>query len=428
MVSERLSRLLTAYVDDELSPRQRRSVERIIQRSSEAGNFLQNLQADSAEIRDLPPVAAPRDLSDEILKKLTRPVVAPSLAPPAPQRALPAWFRHALAASVLLGASLGTFIYFVTRMAPGPVAERTEEEPFLPPLRDTGTEALVAEVVPVGNDAKALVGPVLPPKTAAPSFANRAKPTPPSTIVTAPADAKGPLLGAPLSPSGDFSRPDVKLALLLPVQEIKKREKELLMELGRGDAHRIDLDCPSTAAALDRLHSSLESEGIRLVDNDAKARLKLPFKADVAVFLESVTPKEMVSVLCRLCPGGSKNVAPISKGSLSVNDLTLDDCRKLDSLLGIDTARLRGTPRPLGVDIRKPLSTMTQEQIVQALKQPARLQPSKSNAKPAGRTAMAVTCDFSRKRPLAPDEIPQFENNHDRSSGSLQILLVLHPR
>ena len=54
MLLDRYRQLLTAYVDGELSSRQRRHVVRLLHRSAEARRLLRQLEADAKSLRDLP--------------------------------------------------------------------------------------------------------------------------------------------------------------------------------------------------------------------------------------------------------------------------------------------------------------------------------------------------------------------------------------
>ena len=71
MLSDRHCQLLTAYVDGELTARQRRAVDGLVQRSAEARAFLEDLQSDSAELRSLPPRKAPATLAEKVLGTLS---------------------------------------------------------------------------------------------------------------------------------------------------------------------------------------------------------------------------------------------------------------------------------------------------------------------------------------------------------------------
>ena len=71
MIPDRLSELLTAYIDDELSARQRQSVQRLLHKSDEARVLLQKLQDDAALLRNLPRQRLEEDLSHSVLRTIS---------------------------------------------------------------------------------------------------------------------------------------------------------------------------------------------------------------------------------------------------------------------------------------------------------------------------------------------------------------------
>src|SRR5262245_14754185 len=123
MLPDQDRQLLTAYVDGELSSRQRRHVERLLRRSGEARELYRKLRHDAHALRGLPRPHLPADLSDPVLKAIrTR-----RLTPRRPRRPPPVfsvWAAAAAAAAVLLAVGLGSYLYFADPRAPElPVAE-----------------------------------------------------------------------------------------------------------------------------------------------------------------------------------------------------------------------------------------------------------------------------------------------------------------
>ncbi len=129
MLSEHCRELLTAYVDGEINARERRSLQKLLRRSPEARKLLAEMQADSDEIRALPPARLDQDLSDSVLTliaqrqiQIPRPAAAPPpAAPVAAAVALPShsfgWL-YLMAAMALLLAVLGAsslLFYLVLR-------------------------------------------------------------------------------------------------------------------------------------------------------------------------------------------------------------------------------------------------------------------------------------------------------------------------
>src|SRR5262245_8607567 len=118
MLPERYRQLLTAFVDGELNPRQRRALNKLLRRSAEARALLEKLQADSQELRALAPAPLPQDLSDSVLTLIAqrripppKPRVAlpPALPPHPPAGALWPYFA---AAALLLAVGGGAYVFF----------------------------------------------------------------------------------------------------------------------------------------------------------------------------------------------------------------------------------------------------------------------------------------------------------------------------
>src|SRR5258705_531710 len=88
MLPERDRQLLTAYVDGELTARQRRHVDRLLRRSGEARRLLQKLQAAPHALTALgdPPVAAPPPLAVDLAPAVLQTIADRGLEPGRPQR------------------------------------------------------------------------------------------------------------------------------------------------------------------------------------------------------------------------------------------------------------------------------------------------------------------------------------------------------
>lgn len=115
MLSEEVSRLLAAYVDGELSPRQREQADRLLSQSAEARELLDLLQRDSGELQALPRRKLPRDFSRQLLKTIAAKKVKPA-SRRAP-RPFPLWLGGGIAAAVLFAVALATFLIFSPRIS-----------------------------------------------------------------------------------------------------------------------------------------------------------------------------------------------------------------------------------------------------------------------------------------------------------------------
>src|SRR5262249_52732453 len=102
MLPERITQLLSAYVDGELSARERRNVTRILRKSNEARQLLHKLKQDSMILRKLPRKKTQLDLTESAmgtisLRGIKLPEI-PTAPPPAhfaglPKPRRPAWMK-----------------------------------------------------------------------------------------------------------------------------------------------------------------------------------------------------------------------------------------------------------------------------------------------------------------------------------------------
>src|SRR5579864_7362636 len=100
---DRYYQLLTAYVDGELTNRQRKAAMRLLKKSPDARKLLLQLQEDAKALRDLPRPELERDLSADVVSKIRERRLQPARRRQAAAPAtLPAWSGLAIAASVLV--------------------------------------------------------------------------------------------------------------------------------------------------------------------------------------------------------------------------------------------------------------------------------------------------------------------------------------
>ncbi len=112
MLSDQICQLLSAFVDGELSNRQRKAVERLLRRSPEARTLLRKLRHNADRLRALPrPHAAP-DLSDRVVRAIRQRGLRPGVRRAAASVRPTFWFGYAAAAMVLLAVGLGSFLFF----------------------------------------------------------------------------------------------------------------------------------------------------------------------------------------------------------------------------------------------------------------------------------------------------------------------------
>src|SRR5689334_2153121 len=112
MLSDRLSQLLTAYIDGELSARQRKAVQRLLHRSAEARALVRQMEEDARLLRGLPRRKLGPDFAQRVLGTIAdRPVQLSRRARLSRVPAYPAWGVLAAAAAVLFVVGISTYLY-----------------------------------------------------------------------------------------------------------------------------------------------------------------------------------------------------------------------------------------------------------------------------------------------------------------------------
>jgi hypothetical protein len=362
MLSDRDCQLLTAYVDGELSTRQRKTALRLLQKSSEARNYLRLLQADADAVRRLPRHHLGRDFP----LRVTRLIAERGLQPAAPvvrrsRPGAPAWVGWAAAAAVLVSVSALSYYTFpllqkgsrkdasvAAKTPPEPSEPRQKRSDKSPPKdRRKDNSSLVKkerEVAPPFNpmvfltegkaaDGPAEVGPKPAPKKDPPKGN-------PDGILTAPDKGDLPPVVVP------------NLSVMMPLQDLDRAEDKdrLLAKLGRDNAYHVQLLCRNTAAAFAKLRQALDSHGLRLfIDRAARARLGKPrLRTNYVLYSESLKAGELLAVLQHLSRTDraihGKKPAPRQFGYLVVNAMSRNLRQHVVKFLGKESGG-KGTQR-----------------------------------------------------------------------------------
>jgi anti-sigma factor RsiW len=452
MLPDRISRLLTAYVDGELTAQQRQAVHRLLHRSSEARELWRDLQKDADQLRSLPGQTLVPDFSQHVLQTIASRKVGQDSNPVGKETGLescatrrsalslppyvPLGLSLAAAAAVLLLAGLGSYVYFAT------VDRQHRAELALRSLQSTRSPIQQSQVEPEVNPSPArkpelyerLGPPVAESKASSFAVIPSNKDDKPS------ADPKETVLASPVrQESAPLKAPDMAVALF-NLQDLDQAnwKQQLQQQLQKGAAHRMELRCTDTLTGVQRLQRALASRGFQfIIDQDAQALLKLGMRRDtrLALYLEEVTADDLVTALQQLSSEDRKaEVKRRGSGqfdSLIVNAMTREDQQKLPWILGIAAAQL-DAPVPKAqarVDLRKRLPATTQEQAAQLLRGQGTPQPE--SGKPVigspDRQALVVAYTPGRPRPTSVELKRFFASRQERRAGTLQILLVLTP-
>lgn len=399
MRSDRMTKLLSAYVDGELNAKQKRAVHRLLRGSSEARWLLDELQGDARALRTLPIQRPNENFAERVMA-----AVQGAPAPDAPSRFL-AYASLAAAACVLLAVGTSSYLYF----SGGPHStsvvmnedEDDSDEVVKVPDKSGGTtkppETKPRRPKPKPTTTQIVTG---PPAT------ERKPPPDPTPTDPKPTEPKSTELARPIPTMDRFDLVNPRFALTAPVRDlVQDRDRNQLRdELRKDNAFRIELLTQGNGRAFERLQAACGSQGVKLhVDAVAQARLKNKKVAtDYTILIEGLTAEECAALLEQVGRDDknaeSKRAGEGAFGKYVLLPLTGGDHEELAKLMGVDTKRL---DRPA---------------------------PARSDAAKMPNTKQGLVLSYNpvRPDPAGSKEIKAFlDARKDRRPGTLQILLVL---
>jgi hypothetical protein len=425
--------LLTGHVDGELSGRDRRQLDRLLQRSAEARALLESLMSDSHEVQLAPAVPAPFDFSANVLDTIAARKVQPARAtPPAVARPLAPYFAYVAAAAILLAVGVGSFLaHWPTDRPttyPGPgMARKTPE----PPPKTPREEIVQKDPEP---------GPTLPPWVEWPTTVRvvpAEEPDEPEEpeVPAVPAPREGPKPMTPVLASGqregfnqlervEFALPRVHIFHGLDKLDQGKALRE---QLGLGSGYRVEIPARDAGRGLERLRVALSGKRATLTYTaETQSRLKKGPRSDYAVFLENIAPQDLASAL-QTAGTEDRNAAQKRSmdlyfdGKLVVREFGRVDRRELKDLLGLDPLGTRPSPPPpAGVDIRRPIEESTGAAVAGMLEGRGVPRPREGARGPS----VGIVLPLHPRMKSA--EVKKFlETRPPMRPGTLQVLIVL---
>jgi hypothetical protein len=433
MLPDRLCRILTAYVDGELSSRQQEAVLELVRQSPEARALLRQLQEDAGQIRDLPAHKLEPEFTERVLGQLSRGPVRPVIRydHPAVGTPLHIGIGLATAASLLLVVGLGSYYFLkIGQVQPAAQPELAETLP---------SDRANPNGVPSNDPKEKANGP-------APSVDPGPTPSPaPSTAKLVDRTPPKPAPSPSNAPGSDLTNPNVKPELITPVdiqvpftllprELTQDKVDSLLKQLQKRRAQRLEFQCRQTALGVSAVQAALEAQGVRvLLDRTANmeleaAKLGLPSKMDYAIYAEDVSAEEIVKIVQDIAAndrkGPSRHGGSRLFGGLSVNPPTDQEVKDLTKLLGFNPLKpdLDKSAKP---DPRKPLADATANQVLDILKGRGKSRPEAGRAAMPDRLAVVLACT-SRTPPSDSKEIQLFRNHRkELKDGRLQVLLLV---
>lgn len=442
MLLDRYRQLLTAYVDGELSSRQRRHVARLLRRSAEARQLLKQLQQDAHTLRYLPRPRLPADLSEPVLRTIAQRRLTPGQRRAAKVSTGAVWMgplaSWAAAAAILSLLGIASYLYFAASLT----------DPVIPEVARTQTESPTTSPRPAPVDPS-------PAKEEKAQTASRKMPIPRSDrpfVVPAPPvvvkDREKTVPDVPPTPPKEETAltdrlemfqldrvPDL-LPVVVKVSDLDQEAgcKHLLAELRKDNDFRIELPCPNGTKAFERVRQAARTLHFGLViDKQAQERIKLKLRTNYIIYIENLTPEELTRFMQQIGAEDRKSAAgkptEVQIDRLVLTRMTEQQRKELSTLLGIDpTSSVPAATGPLGTDPRKPLADLTAQQLGQALAGQGgtpRPEPGKPTLKPPDHVALVLPYHLVRPSP-GSDEIKRFlESRKPTRPGTIRVLLVL---
>lgn len=432
MMPTNLRELLTAAIDGELSPAERKTTERLLRESEAARALYGQLKADAARLKKLPRVAAPADLADNVMSVIQDKAMTPTPLPPSRRpgprsswSAWPVWVNLVTAAGVLIVISIGSYLYFTA-------SERYKRD----------QQQNLASKNPAANADGGSVAGKTPPREKTPdtSVASEKRVPQPEVIAHQPREV-GPEVGPSprdvtdviTGPPSDtmpeidsFQIDRIRVSHLVNPHDLAEDEaarKKLAVEMKKDELIRLDLFCRSTPGALDLTIEALKARGVAIfTDAFAQEQLKKKTPPEVMIFTEALTPDEVTQLLAALGAedkkGGAGGFDTLVAAPFLPADLT-----QLSKLLGIPNVTLKAPKGKPAIDIRKPLPEGTANQVAESMSKLGSRSPAASKN---GKVAIVVAYSPMNTNPAASREIKQFlDRRGDRKPDAKPLMLVL---
>lgn len=442
MLPDRQRQLLTAFVDGELSSRQRRQVERLLDRSNEARQLLQKLRADSEALQRIPAPHFLGDLTDEILRKINERGLKPGKNSSGKIARAAFWtgpfVSWAAAALVLLGLGLASYLYFASSLAPDDKPEVAQKSPETKPQNRVPDQPKTVQIAKANEPPE-----TNPPKVAAktnapirmrPMLKMRPNPSPmqatPNQSVDPPKDDS---VLTDRMEMFQYNKVETNLPFVLQVKELEREagRNQLIAELRKDVNFRLELPCPNGTKAFERVQAAAKAKDLGLViEKSAQGRLKLStLKTNYVVYIENITPEELAHFVHQIGvedkKKGNGKPADHAIDRLVLTHMTAQHHKELTTLIGLDPTESAPKDKgPIGADPHKPLSDLTAQQVGKALAGQGGT-PRAEAGKASHLVALVLAYNPVRPHPGSA-EIKRFlENRKPTKPGTIRILLVL---
>jgi hypothetical protein len=305
MLTDQILELLTAFIDGELSQRQRKAVMRLLHRSSEAREMVRQLQENAHKLKQLPRHKVEPSLVEEVLQAIAEQKAQPK--PAAQSRVVRRRWLPYLAASLAASLLIGTIgaLYWKSMnekeniaKGDGPAIVKLEKKPEPQATPTRKANPMLARIIEA-------------------TISDFRKPVP-------------------------AEQPQVFTASFRDLLKAGEKEDQLARALDPAKKSvQFDITVKDNFVAMDRLKSALSTYKIVVVaDPNAVKALsdKKQAKAEYWVYVENLTTDELTKMMQELAKNdttGMKTSVPSPYEKVTVKPITTNDTQKIAGLLGV---------------------------------------------------------------------------------------------
>ena len=261
----------------------------------------------------------------------------------------PRWAPVGIAASLLIGIAGASFLFFSGDRGDPSVARNQNRPP--PATRDGAADPRWADWLPAATarlpsapmpSERVIDGAVIPPPAIASDTA--------VAVAPEPRTPDRDLIGAhPRAEFPNFDLVQLRLPFLEPLADFERDavRQQLVDELGRDPAFRVDLFARNTARGVELFQNAARASGLAiLADSTSMNYLRKGQVGSVVVYTDSLTAAELTALLATLNSVDAK-VSPRVFDSVHASPITREDEVEIRRILGTDPGLFkRAIPAP----------------------------------------------------------------------------------
>jgi hypothetical protein len=421
MLPDHHSRLLTGFVDGQLSPREQKQAQELLRGSAEARALLHNLQADAQLLSSMPRIRLPEEFAEGLQTTLPQrsPRIAKILEKPARHFSWRTAGSYAAAACLLLALAIAYMHRNGNLVAPD--------------ISQPETPDVVQIDVEMKPENVAVKAPTLLAETKrVVSAPNRFDKRP--EVLSMPKADVDMINAAPVANIPRLRDVDLDVPLLVAMRdlELEKRRQEITEELLQAQSWRLEIRCQESEVATNRLKRSLQNQGIRLLiepDASDRQRLRLP-RTTYAILLDNVTAQECLAMLSGLRQVDRDEFSRSRSANqfidLRIVRMSSEDGNRLETLFGIVPVKPEWTGRTKTVPPE--VTSLDPDVLPMARAKAIWRDQNPIEGQGSTRSALLVADSATRIRKNSNEGQLFLNTRQSLKAELLRLLIVLNPR